>query len=346
MDTELARYEVHIDLNNANTSHTQVADLIGRGKKILDVGCWTGDLGRRLIERGNTVSGLEIDAAAAAKAREVLDEVVVADLDTSAISDHFRAGSFDVLVFADVLEHLRDPVQALVDASRLLAPEGKIVVSIPNVTHGSVRLALLQGRWTYTDTGLLDSTHIQFFNRDRLLQVFADAGLVVDDLRGTVADPLAVEVVVDADRLPPAVIEWVRHQRDAMVYQFVAAARLPRDDDPDPMYVPPLVPAAHEEDARRRDKFTEQARLEYEKRLQQLNVRDHVIGLEAAVATAQGRAEKAERQLNGALKRLDRKNERIRELADRVRDVDQQQPERGPGGLRDTLSKLRHGSEQ
>jgi 2-polyprenyl-3-methyl-5-hydroxy-6-metoxy-1,4-benzoquinol methylase len=345
VDTDLGHYEVAIDMGNRNTSHTQVAELIGRGKRVLDVGCWTGDLGRLLLTRGNTVSGLEIDAAAAERAAADF-EVVVADLNVAPASEHFEAGSFDVVVFADVLEHLMDPVQVLVDATKLLAPDGKIVISVPNVGHGSVRLALLQGRWNYTATGLLDATHIRFFNRENLLSTFGEAGLVVEDLRGTIADPLDVEVVVDSDRLPPTVVEWVRHQRDALVYQFVAAARLPRDDDPVTAAEVPLVPAAPEESVRRRDKYTQRARLDREERQERLNVRDHIIGLEAATATAQAEVAKIARQLKGAQSRLDRKNARIKELSDELRGREHPVDDRQHGGLRDTLSKLRGGPEQ
>ncbi len=345
MDTDLSHYEVDIDLGNPNTSHSLVADLVGRGKRVLDVGCWTGDLGRALVARGCQVSGIEIDADAAEKARADLETVVVADLDTEPSSRLFPAGSFDVIVFADVLEHLRDPVAVLADAANLLAPDGKIVISVPNVTHGSVRLALLQGRWTYTATGLLDETHIRFFNRSGVLAMFAAAGLVVDELRASIADPLNVEVVVDADRIPPSVIEWVRHQRDAMVYQYVVSAHRAAADELVTPAEPPLVPAVAEETVRTRDKFTTRSEAELEARQQRLNTRDHIIGLEGATATAQTRATKAEQRLKGAQKRLERKNERIKELAAQVarlqRELDDERAQQGRGAL----GRLRRGND-
>ena len=345
MDSDLSHYEVDIDLGNPNTSHALVADLVGRGKRVLDVGCWTGDLGRALIARGCRVSGLEVDEDAAEKARADLETVVVADLDTAPTSQHFPAGSFDAVVFADVLEHLRDPVAVLADAATLLGPDGKIVISVPNITHGSVRLALLQGRWVYTDTGLLDATHIRFFNRSGVLEMFAAAGLVVDELSGSIADPLNVEVVVDADRLPPTVIEWVRHQRDAMVYQFIASAHIALPGEVLTPGETPLVPPVAEETVRIRDKYTARSDADLESRQQQLNTRDHIIGLEAAAATAQSRVARAEQQLKGAQKRLERKNQRIKELADQVARLQRELDER-PDSVRGALGKLRRGHDQ
>jgi 2-polyprenyl-3-methyl-5-hydroxy-6-metoxy-1,4-benzoquinol methylase len=319
--------------------------MVGRGKRVLDVGCWTGDLGRVLVSRGCEVSGLEVDEDAAEKAREVLEAVVVADLDVNPLGEQFPEGSFDVVIFADVLEHLRDPVDALKEAARLLAPEGRVVISVPNVTHGSVRLALLQGRWSYTETGLLDATHIRFFNRAGLLETFAEAGYVVEELRGTVADPLGVEVVVDAGRLPPSVVEWVRHQRDALVYQYVAVARPARaDEQPGPVRMT-LLPAVPEETVRVKDRYTAHSQAELEARQQELNVRDHIMGLEAAVSTAQARAAMAERRLKGATKRLERKNERISELAGQVARLQSGLGEPRSDPVRGALNKLRRGSD-
>jgi hypothetical protein len=203
-----------------------------------------------------------------------------------------------------------------------------------------MRLALLQGRWTYTETGLLDATHIRFFNRAGVLAMFAEAGYVVEELRATLADPLAVEVVVDAERLPPSIVEWVRHQRDALVYQYMAAARPARpDEQPGPMEMT-MVPAVPEETVRTKDRHTVRSQAELESRQQQLNVRDHILGLEAAVATAQARTAKAEQQLKGAMKRLERKNERIKELADKV---SRQEGEPRPDLVRGAINKLRRG---
>lgn len=224
----MSQYDTTLDPSVSNTSHWQLLDLVGGSKRVLDIGCSTGYLGEALVAAGCSVSGIEYDEAAAEKARAHLDPVVVADLDRLDFVDSFEDASFDVLVLGDVLEHLADPVAVLRTALRLLAPGGSVVISVPNVTHGSVRLALLQGRWQYTETGLLDRTHIRFFTRSSLHALLAEAGLVAVDLRGTTADPLGVEVEVDASRLPQGVVDWVREQPDALVYQFVL--RAVRDD--------------------------------------------------------------------------------------------------------------------
>lgn len=218
------QYDTTIDPAAENTSHGLLLELVGADRRVLDLGCATGYLAEALGAAGCTVSGVEYVPEAAEKARPFLDRLVVADLNELDLVAEFGAGSFDTLVFGDVLEHLIDPLAVLRGAVPLLAPGGSVVISIPNVTHGSLRLALLQGRWQYTETGLLDRTHVRFFTRRSLLELLASAGLASVDFRRTTADPLGVEVRIDPENLPDGVVEWMNAQPDADTYQFVVRA--------------------------------------------------------------------------------------------------------------------------
>lgn len=212
----------------ANTSHALMLRLVGPDRRVLDVGCATGYLGEALMDQGCRVSGVEYDPEAADRAGAVLDEVLVADLESADLVEHFGAGSFDVVVFGDVLEHLRDPARVLRACVPLLSDKGSVVISIPNVAHASLRLALLQGRWTYSDRGLLDRTHVQLFTRRTLLDMITSAGLVAVDVRATTAPTFGTEIDVDPSGLPDGAAAWVEQQPDADVYQFVV--RAVRDD--------------------------------------------------------------------------------------------------------------------
>ena len=217
-------YDTSLDRSVSNNSHTQLLDLVGGRKTVLDVGCATGYLAEALAGQGCTVSGIEYDAAAAELARPFLDHLVVGDLATMDLAEELGDRRFDVILLGDVLEHLMDPGPVLARLVTLLAPAGSVVISVPNVSHGSVRLALLQGRWEYRDLGLLDRTHVRFFTRHTLLEMLRGAGLVAAEIRTTTMDPLAAEVVVDANRLPAGVVDWVREQPDAQTYQFLVRA--------------------------------------------------------------------------------------------------------------------------
>lgn len=221
-------YDTTVDSAAENNSHALMLRLVPAAGRVLDVGCATGYLGAALIDQGCTVAGVELDPEAAERASAVLEDVLVADLETVDLAAHFGTESFDTVVLGDVLEHLRDPLRLLRAAMPLLRRGGSVVISVPNVAHGDLRLALLQGRWEYRDRGLLDRTHLQFFTRTSLIQMLADAGLVAVDLQRTTAPLLQTELDVDAGRLPDGVLEWAGAQAEATTYQFVV--RAVRDD--------------------------------------------------------------------------------------------------------------------
>jgi hypothetical protein len=93
------------------------------------------------------------------------------------------AGSFDVVVCGDVLEHLRDPLGLLRKARNWLRQDGRLIASVPNVRHHSVIRSLLDGNWTYEPAGLLDRDHLRFFTRREVEKLFYRAGFSISQVR-------------------------------------------------------------------------------------------------------------------------------------------------------------------
>jgi SAM-dependent methyltransferase len=224
------QYDRVIDLSVDN-AHSRVIRLVGRRQRVLELGCSTGYMSRVLTERfGCVVTAVERDAAAAREASAVCRRVIVADLEDGIWHQPLEAASFDVVLCADVLEHLRDPARVLAGLRRLLARGGRLVASIPNVTHVGVVAELLQGRFTYRSSGLLDETHLRFFTRRTMYERFERAGFRIVHLE-RVCLPLDVtEFRAALSDLPPAVADVLRSSEEAMTYQFVVAAEV--DDEP------------------------------------------------------------------------------------------------------------------
>jgi len=221
----VSKYDIDLDLGRAaNSSHWHVADLVGSAKRVLDVGCSTGYFAEALAGRGNEVLGVEYDDASAASARERGLEVLTTDVETADLAAHFGAGSFDVVIYADLLEHLRDPLPVLRRTHDLLAPGGFVVISLPNIAHGDIRLALLDGRFDYTETGILDTTHTRFFTRKTLLRFVRDAGFAVAEVRRTTTPLFETEQGLDAAAYDTALVERVLADPEALTYQFVVKA--------------------------------------------------------------------------------------------------------------------------
>ena len=145
---------------------------------VLDVGSGFATTSERIRRLGNHVTGIESSEAAVAVASRRLDDVIAGDLqDLPAVARRLGSRRFDAIIFADVLEHLRDPEPVLAGYLPFLESEGVVIVSLPNIGLWSVRLSLLAGRFEYADSGVLDRTHVRFFTRKTARRLIARAGL-------------------------------------------------------------------------------------------------------------------------------------------------------------------------
>jgi len=136
---------------------------IERGSKVLDVGCGTGVLGKLLHDNLECkVTGLEIVEENYSQAKKVLNEVILADVETMLFPENNF--TFDYIIFSDSLEHLLNPDQVLERVAKLLNHNGSLLISMPNVRNFRVTLPLLFfDSWEYQEEGLLDKTHLRFF---------------------------------------------------------------------------------------------------------------------------------------------------------------------------------------
>ena len=159
---------------------------IPAGSRVLDVGCGSGDFGAVIRNALHCdVIGIEPHPERAALARSNGLDVITGFLTTDIIRS---VPPFDRILFLDVLEHTADPVELLSVAVSALKPGGRVIISVPNVAHWTVRLRLLAGRFDYRPTGIMDATHLRWFTRKTIASVIKAAGLKIvqqDVSRGT-----------------------------------------------------------------------------------------------------------------------------------------------------------------
>jgi 2-polyprenyl-3-methyl-5-hydroxy-6-metoxy-1,4-benzoquinol methylase len=222
-DGSAAKYGQAVDLDMEN-SQAKLGRIAGHGRRVLDLGCGAGDLARALRERGCTVSGVELDREAAKLAEQWCDRVVVGDLDNLDLALEFGDARFDVVLAGDVLEHVKDPVTVLQQVRGILSPSGWIGVSLPNVAHGSVRLALLHGAFPYADQGLLDRTHRQFLTRDTVLRLVRDGGFTPVRVDETLVEIDDSEVPFPGGAMTDQVRAEIEADPTSRVYQYVVTA--------------------------------------------------------------------------------------------------------------------------
>ena len=150
--------------------------------RVLDVGCGDGSLGAALTSLGNACYGITISECEAAIARQQMAQVQVLDIESADVLP-YPEQSFDVVIFADVLEHLRCPGKVLNLVKPYLKPGGMVVASIPNVAHISVRWGLLRGRFHYAPSGILDETHLRFYTLKTAKALIESAGYLIREVR-------------------------------------------------------------------------------------------------------------------------------------------------------------------
>ena len=172
-----SKYKINLACNG---THQIIAGLIGNNQKlVLDVGCNKGYL--KDLAPENEFYGIDSDSNALEYAAKKYK--VVCNFDLNSGTQSVDVGSkFDIIVFGDILEHTIYPEKVLsYFVNTHLKDEGIVIVSLPNVAHVSIRLALLLGNFNYTDAGILDRTHLHLYTSKTAQQLIASCNLAVVD---------------------------------------------------------------------------------------------------------------------------------------------------------------------
>lgn len=155
----------------------KIAHHVPRGSRVLDVGCGTGCISELVAGQcGAELLGLEPDSDRVAMAHRRGLDVIEGYLTEEFFALH---GKFDVILFVDVLEHLSSPGALLRTVLAGLNPGGRVIVSVPNIAHWSVRTRLLRGVFDYDRFGIMDATHLRWFTRRTLTALFERTGFDV-----------------------------------------------------------------------------------------------------------------------------------------------------------------------
>lgn len=203
-------------------ARTEIESLLPKGAvRVLDVGCGKGATVEWLKEDGRCsfAAGIEMDGAAAQRARRHCDRVAVGDAQ-EVLDQALAWGPYDVVLCLDVLEHMIEPWEFLGRLAAGLAPGAHVIASVPNVRHYKVSLPLLlAGRFEYEAQGVLDRTHLRFFTRRSARRMFDGGAFELAALRpsrppagspswfahvasfGLLSDLFAVQFLLDARRV-------------------------------------------------------------------------------------------------------------------------------------------------
>lgn len=206
MMAEEIKYQKNLCLWNTST-HNIFLRKVGRGKVVLDVGCAWGTLGKLLLEKkAAKMFGIEKNKEMAEEAKKNYEKIIIADVEL--VSDlPFPKGYFDIIIFGDVLEHLRSPGNVFKKFKRYLSDNGFILVSLPNIANWNPRFNLFIGNFEYTPTGILDTSHLRFYTKKTGKQLIEHAGYKVKE-------------ILPAGKL----VRFIKFFSNLLAYQFVFIA--------------------------------------------------------------------------------------------------------------------------
>lgn len=220
------KYDIALDMENPNDPAAIILKQVRPGATVLEFGPANGRMTRYMKEElGCTVYIVEIEAEAGREAAAYAEKAMLGpadgDLETYRWAEAFRGVKFDHMLFTDVLEHIRDAKKCLTECKKMLAPEGSILLSTPNISHNAVLIELMNGRMPYQDTGLLDNTHIHFFTYREMLELCRQVELKATKFWPTFVTPLDSEFKIDYAHAPAGARQFLKTRRKGEYYQLV-----------------------------------------------------------------------------------------------------------------------------
>ena len=218
------RYAHEIDPNGGSAA-ARLARMVDPGLRVLELGTGPGTVTRILHSKGCKVTGVEMDPETLAMCAPFCERTLQANLEDPTWHESLDGEKFDVVLCADVLEHLRDPRPLLTLLPQFLNDKGCVLMSLPNATHLSVVASLMAGRFPYQSKGLLDTTHLRFFGRDDIDALLRECGLLWQQWQTVQVDPAQAELSHFWNQLDASEQDYLRAKcTDGLVYQHVVKA--------------------------------------------------------------------------------------------------------------------------
>ena len=217
----MGKYDFSLEIKSQKDPNAIVLSKINRHSTVLEFGPYRGRATKYMKEKLDCkIYAVELDKEAAKDCAEFTEEIIVGDIEKYEWVNKYSGIEFDTIIFIDVLEHLHNPVKVLECAKKLLKYDGSIFMSVPNITHNSILINMINNKFNYTETGILDKTHVHFWGYDNLIEMIYGLDLVPFRQNATYCD-MNNEVNTDYANISPILAQELMKRPYGHVYQYV-----------------------------------------------------------------------------------------------------------------------------
>ena len=208
-------------LNDEASTITRIVNIIPERSKILDVGAGNGVLAKlfKFKNKSVIIDGVEPNKFASNIAK--LEYRNFYNGYIQEFMDEILNEKYDFIIFADVIEHIDNPIDVFKDFFKKLDMTTKIIISVPNIAFGAVRLSLMQGSFHYVDSGILEKTHLRFYTLNTLNKLISNLNLNIDELYYLNRNLNNTEIKLNTLKVNPLAIHFVSKDKLSHVYQFL-----------------------------------------------------------------------------------------------------------------------------
>lgn len=158
-------------IGEENPEHKAVLRWVGDNKKVLETACHTGYFSALLKRQGCDVIGAEIYEPALEKAKPYLSRAISGNIEDEKVWSEISSEKYDVVLYMHILEHLVNPEEILEKTKDILNPNGFVIICLPNVSNWQDRWNMFRGKFNYTETGVMDRTHLKFYNYNSSIEL-------------------------------------------------------------------------------------------------------------------------------------------------------------------------------
>lgn len=173
--------EITDNFDTLHREHQKILNWVNQNEAILEVGCHSGYLSKWFKDKNCSVIGIDLDEKALQKASLIVDKTIHGNIDDPATWTPLKGKKFNCITFMHILEHTINPWKILKSSTSLLERNGHIIISLPNICNIQNRFSIFKGNFDYEDVGVMDRTHLRFFNLKTATDLIESSGLVIEE---------------------------------------------------------------------------------------------------------------------------------------------------------------------